>query len=208
MLALRQAAFIRYAPFARCVDRTRLADVGTRDRGEMPTHKKKPGAWEPGKPPSERGGGGDELKNELNSVIKLRLCLSNLLRADACAVHLRHGRIVTRCCASTARCLIRQQLRIAFRMNQVEFPAISCRDKFGLHIGPRSRCGIGRLSKGRRGRSQHCKKQTADKRAFHGEPLIFRDSACCAIDMNQSIHKAIDNQCRLRKHIIVRSARM
>ncbi|OXC75931.1 hypothetical protein BSU04_24755 [Caballeronia sordidicola] len=37
-------------------------------------------------------------------------------------------------------------------------------------------------------------------------PRLFGDGAFHAADVKQSIHIAIDDQCRLRKHIVVRRA--
>jgi hypothetical protein len=45
-----------HRPSRLLVDQTWLADGEEIHRDEVLAHKKKPGAWEPGKPPSEQGG--------------------------------------------------------------------------------------------------------------------------------------------------------
>jgi hypothetical protein len=97
--------------------------------------------------------------------------------------------------------LIWQQLRIRFRVEWIQLPALFRGDQLRLHLGARNGCilgcirSAGGLCKDRCRRHCGCEQQATDKSTFHDQPLHSdRGDTRCIAYMKQSIHEPIDDQ--------------
>jgi len=134
-------------------------------------------------------------------VISRLIRTKALLRARAQTTLTRVSALPAHRAIRTLAGLIWQQLRIRFRVEWIQLPALFRGDQLRLHLGARNGyilgCirSAGGLCKDRCRRHCGCEQQATDKSTFHDQPLHSdRGDTRCIAYMKQSIHEPIDDQ--------------